>query len=235
MTHAHAAAADWLALASARRRADLRLAALLEPLGHLAWDTLGAGAFPIPQGIARWDAAAFVAAMEAEDESRRRRRPRRARRRRDLRRAAAGAGRAALAHYADFGHSAIYVLKAGQLIERLGERCSCADAAGADPPAGLRPARGPAARVPRLRPGAGGLGRTRARGRPAPRTSSACRSLAMLAARSALVRPRRRASCSTRCWAPAAWNLLHFDLALRPGRRAARSPTTSAGSTSPTR
>src|SRR5215469_12167292 len=30
-------------------------------------------------------------------------------------------GRAALAHYADFGHSAIYVLKAGQLIERLGD------------------------------------------------------------------------------------------------------------------
>ena len=28
---------------------------------------------------------------------------------------------AALAHYADFGHSAIYVLKAGQLIERLGD------------------------------------------------------------------------------------------------------------------
>src|SRR5207248_3640026 len=28
---------------------------------------------------------------------------------------------AALAHYADFGHCAIYTLKAGQLIERLGE------------------------------------------------------------------------------------------------------------------
>ncbi len=31
-------------------------------------------------------------------------------------------GEAALAHYADFGHSAIYTLKAGQLIERLGDR-----------------------------------------------------------------------------------------------------------------
>jgi hypothetical protein len=30
-------------------------------------------------------------------------------------------GEAALAHYADFGHCAIYTLKAGQLIERLGD------------------------------------------------------------------------------------------------------------------
>ena len=30
-------------------------------------------------------------------------------------------GEAALAHYADFGHCAIYTLKAGQLIDRLGE------------------------------------------------------------------------------------------------------------------
>ena len=29
-------------------------------------------------------------------------------------------GEAALAHYADFGHSAIYALKIGQLVKRLG-------------------------------------------------------------------------------------------------------------------
>src|SRR5262245_47641350 len=33
----------------------------------------------------------------------------------------AAIGEVALAHYADFGHCAIYTLKAGQLIERLGE------------------------------------------------------------------------------------------------------------------
>ena len=33
-------------------------------------------------------------------------------------------GAAALAHYADFGHSAIYVLKTGQLIDRLGNTVS---------------------------------------------------------------------------------------------------------------
>lgn len=121
MTHAHAAAADWLALSGRAPTADLRLAALLEPIGHLAENTLGARTYPYPEGARAWDAAAFLAAMEAEDEG-----------------AAlahiAGALRdglayadlrptlaeAALAHYADFGHSAIYVLKAGQVIDRLG-------------------------------------------------------------------------------------------------------------------
>jgi nitrite reductase/ring-hydroxylating ferredoxin subunit len=122
MTHAHAAAADWLALSDRAPTADLRLAALLEPIGHLAEDTLGAGRFPYAGGLLDWDAEAFIAAMEAEDEFAAQAR-------------VAGAlesgmtyaelrpalGAAALAHYADFGHSAIYVLKAGQLIERLGD------------------------------------------------------------------------------------------------------------------
>ena len=121
MTHAHAAAADWLALGGRAPTAELRLAALLEPIGHLAEDTLGAGRYPYPKGVRAWDEAAFLAAMEAEDEAvalayvggalgeglgya-------------DLRPALA---EAALAHYADFGHSAIYVLKAGQVIDQLG-------------------------------------------------------------------------------------------------------------------
>lgn len=122
MTHAHAAAADWLALSERAPSADLRLTALLEPIGHLAEDTLGAGRYPFAEGAIAWDAEAFVAAMEAEDEFAAQR----------LARGALEAGlaypqvrpalaRAALAHYADFGHSAIYVLKAGQLIERLGD------------------------------------------------------------------------------------------------------------------
>lgn len=122
LTHAHAAAADWLELAERAGAPDLRLAALLEPLGHLADDVLGAGRFPYPSGAAPWDEAAFAAAMEAEDE----------RAAQALVQGALDAGlgyadlrpalgAAALAHYADFGHSAIYVVKAGQLIERLGE------------------------------------------------------------------------------------------------------------------
>jgi len=122
MTHAHAAAPDWLALAARAPNDDTRLAALLEPLGHLAWDTQGAGDFPYSGRVERWNAEEFLAAMESEDEARAislmrgaivdaipycRLRP--------------TLGAAALAHYADFGHSAIYSLKAGHLIERVGD------------------------------------------------------------------------------------------------------------------
>ncbi|HEY2418739.1 MAG TPA: Rieske (2Fe-2S) protein, partial [Steroidobacteraceae bacterium] len=120
MTHAHAAAADWLMLADRAPSPEKRLTALLEPVAHLAEDILGAGEFPYADSRAEWDAHAFVAAVEAEDES-----------------AAAGLvrgaiaqgllydeirpafGEAALAHYADFGHCAIYTFKTGQLISRL--------------------------------------------------------------------------------------------------------------------
>ena len=122
MTHGHAAAADWLALSERAPSADLRLTALLEPIGHLADDTLGAGRFPYAESQLAWDAEAFLEAMEAEDEFAAQGRVRGA-----LEDGMTYAelrpvlGAAALAHYADFGHSAIYVLKAGQLIERLGD------------------------------------------------------------------------------------------------------------------
>lgn len=122
MTHAHAAAADWLALADRAGSAEMKLAAVLEPLGHIAWDTEGAGEFPYANDILPWRAEAFVAAIEAEDEISALARVRGAladgRSYKELRPAFA---EAALAHYADFGHCAIYVFKAGQLIERLGE------------------------------------------------------------------------------------------------------------------
>ncbi|HUZ12909.1 MAG TPA: Rieske (2Fe-2S) protein [Caulobacteraceae bacterium] len=122
MSHAHAAAPDWLALAARAPDEDLRLTAILEPLGHLAWDTLGAGRFDYATEIADWDAEAFARAIEAEDEPAAIARVRGALAARApyaaLRPAFAAA---ALAHYNDFGHSAIYVLKAGQLIEALGE------------------------------------------------------------------------------------------------------------------
>ena len=120
MTHAHAAAADWLMLARRAPSPELRLTALLEPVAHLAEDTLGADEFPYAEDREEWDARAFVAAVEAEDE----------RAATALVRGALSAGvnyhdmrpafaEAALAHYADFGHCAIYTLKTGQLISRL--------------------------------------------------------------------------------------------------------------------
>jgi nitrite reductase/ring-hydroxylating ferredoxin subunit len=120
MTHAHAAAADWLLLASRAETASERLAALLEPLGHIAWDTEGAGEFPYPEAVAEWDGAGFVAAIEAEDETAAIAPVRGALAQNLPYASLRGAiGEAALAHYAGFGHCAIYTLKAGQLIERL--------------------------------------------------------------------------------------------------------------------
>jgi nitrite reductase/ring-hydroxylating ferredoxin subunit len=121
MTHAHAAAADWLVLANRARSPEMRLAAILEPLAHLAWDTEGAAEFPYTERISPWTADAFITAVEIEDET-------------SAIACVRGAladgtpyaqlrpalAEAALAHYADFGHCAIYVFKAGQLIERLG-------------------------------------------------------------------------------------------------------------------
>ncbi|HZU89162.1 MAG TPA: Rieske 2Fe-2S domain-containing protein [Stellaceae bacterium] len=122
MTHAHAAMADWLLLASRAESAQERLAALIEPLGHIAWDTEGAGEFPYAEDSAEWDGRAFVAAIEAEDEPAAIAQMRGALARHlPYARLRPAIGEAALAHYADFGHCAIYTLKTGQLIERLGE------------------------------------------------------------------------------------------------------------------
>jgi nitrite reductase/ring-hydroxylating ferredoxin subunit len=120
MTHAHAAAADWLMLAERAPSPEKRLTALLEPVAHLADDTLGAGEFPYADDRAEWDARAFVVAVEAEHESAAVALVRGA--------VAQGVtydemrpafGEAALAHYADFGFCAIYTFKTGQLISRL--------------------------------------------------------------------------------------------------------------------
>src|ERR1700740_3221708 len=99
-------APDWLALAAGPPDEEHPLAPMLEPLSHLAWDTLGAGEFPYADGIARWDEDAFLAAMEAEDETAALARVRGAIAEHisyaQLRPAF---GASALSHYADFGHS----------------------------------------------------------------------------------------------------------------------------------
>jgi len=122
-THAYAAAADWLALRAEKAGGDpvLGLSLLVEAVGHMAWDSLRHPSFPFPPGQADYDPDTLVAALEAEDEAAACAQIRGA--------LAAGLkfgdlesalARAALAHYADFGHSAIYTLKTGQLIGRLG-------------------------------------------------------------------------------------------------------------------
>jgi nitrite reductase/ring-hydroxylating ferredoxin subunit len=122
-THAFAAAPDWLRIADDRRLGtDARLMARVEILSHIADDAAGGDAkFSFATEAAAWDAEAFLAAIEREDE---------AAAARLLRGALAEPDRpadfeatlfgAALAHYANFGHALIYAAQALRLIDRLG-------------------------------------------------------------------------------------------------------------------
>jgi nitrite reductase/ring-hydroxylating ferredoxin subunit len=122
MTHAYAAAADWLALHDSHPRdREIRMLCLVEAIGHMAWDALRQPQFPYAKRRRPYDPDRLTAAIESEDEAAAIGMVRGA--------LAAGLGfadlegplaRAALAHYADFGHSAIYIVKAGALIRRLG-------------------------------------------------------------------------------------------------------------------
>jgi len=122
MTHAHAATADWLALADTAASTDpMRIAASLECVGHLAWDTLREPPYPYPTERVPYAEDGLVAAIEAEDEARAIGMVRDALARGlDYAALQAPLARAALAHYAGFGHPSIYVLKTGELIDRLG-------------------------------------------------------------------------------------------------------------------
>ena len=121
--HSQGAAADWLALRERHARDEAeRVAALVEIIGHLCYDTLREYSYPYSKEKAAYDPDALVAAIEAEDEVAAVAQVRGA--------LAEGVGaaaleeplcRAALAHYNDFGHSLIYVIKTGELIARLGE------------------------------------------------------------------------------------------------------------------
>jgi nitrite reductase/ring-hydroxylating ferredoxin subunit len=122
ITHAIAGAPDWLHLSEQPGIGDApRIAAVGEVLGHIADDARSGRRFPLPQGEAPWNEAAFLDAIENEDE------PTAC----ALLRGALASGRlvaelrptlikAALSHYADFGHSLIYTVKTFSLAERLG-------------------------------------------------------------------------------------------------------------------
>jgi nitrite reductase/ring-hydroxylating ferredoxin subunit len=121
-THAYAGMADWLTLYDEHADdAELRLVCLVESISHAAYDVLRERDYPYGDERREFDADEFVAAIDAEDEA-----AAAAAIRGGIR---AGLGfadfeaalsRAALLHYNDFGHSLIYVSKAGALIERLG-------------------------------------------------------------------------------------------------------------------
>ena len=123
-SHAVAGAADWLALAGLpESEPDQQLAAIGEILGHIADDGRRERHFAFSDRIDAWDPAAFSEYVENGDETRAF----------ACINGAFSAGlrladlvptlaSCALAHYADFGHSLIYVMKTAELVERLGER-----------------------------------------------------------------------------------------------------------------
>jgi len=119
MSHAYAVAADWLDLRTETDDMALRLVALVEAIAHMADDAEGEERYPFPRGRRRWDADAFAAAIEAEEEPAAVKLIRGAldRPAGELR---AVLARAALTHYQDFGHSLIYATKAVRLLELLG-------------------------------------------------------------------------------------------------------------------
>jgi nitrite reductase/ring-hydroxylating ferredoxin subunit len=123
MTHAYAAAAGWLQLHDESNDPLKRLSCLLEAIGHMAWDCLREPRYPFADARAAYDEAMFLAALERQDEDAAVAQLRGAlatgKHFADLERVLSAA---ALSHYADFGHSLIYVTQAGRLIARLGAR-----------------------------------------------------------------------------------------------------------------
>ena len=125
-THAFAATADWLAIyAEDSGDPEKQLVCLLESIAHMADDALREERYPYPEESSEYDEDCFVEAIDREDESAAIAGMRGALERglpfSDVER---GLSRAALLHYNDFGHSIIYVTKAGALIERLGTEVS---------------------------------------------------------------------------------------------------------------
>ena len=121
-THAYAGMTDWLTLYDENPDdGELQLVCLQESVAHAAFDVLRECEYPFSEKISVFDEDLFLKAIESEDES-----SAVATIRGGLRDGLqfkdfeSALTRAALAHYNDFGHSLIYVSKAGDLIDRLG-------------------------------------------------------------------------------------------------------------------
>ncbi|TNE60640.1 MAG: Rieske (2Fe-2S) protein [Alphaproteobacteria bacterium] len=119
LTHAQAGLSDWMALAG--DDPELRLGAFLEAFAHFSWDCLFSPKAPVGTEALAFSHAALRGAIEAMDQDRAL----------ALVRGAFQAGlgyedlapdflAVLFAHYAGFGHPAIYVMKAERLIARLG-------------------------------------------------------------------------------------------------------------------
>ncbi|WP_417449016.1 Rieske (2Fe-2S) protein [Kordiimonas sp.] len=119
--HAFAGLADWLALSDGLNEGTRRTA-LLEAIGHISWDILMDAGKAFAPSTKRWNAKACTAALEDMKEAEANAYVRGA--------FAEGLGfdavapvfmQVIMAHYAGFGHPAIYLMKAEELIARLGE------------------------------------------------------------------------------------------------------------------
>ncbi|MBO6520880.1 MAG: Rieske 2Fe-2S domain-containing protein [Rhodospirillales bacterium] len=121
-SHTIAVAADWLALYRQFAGDPSRqLTCITEIVAYLAWDTRRQKTFPYPRSVRPYDQDAFVAAIERENEE-----AAIAFVRGGLRDGLGfddfyeGLARAALAHYQDFGHALIYVLKSREFVAGAG-------------------------------------------------------------------------------------------------------------------
>jgi nitrite reductase/ring-hydroxylating ferredoxin subunit len=119
-THAYAALADWLRLYEDSEDLESKVICLTEAVDHIAHDALRHPPYPFASEVRSFDGTNFLAAIEAEDEATAASLVRGA--------VAEGCGfteletwfgRAAFAHYNDFGHAAIYVFKTREILERL--------------------------------------------------------------------------------------------------------------------
>ena len=121
MTHAFAAAADWIGMGDRLAKSDAEtLAPYVEVIGHMAWDAMRGTRYPFTDKVFDYDAGSLVRAIAAEDEETAI----------TLINGALDAGhdmeelrgplaKAALAHYQDFGHAIIYVYKVYELARQL--------------------------------------------------------------------------------------------------------------------
>ncbi len=126
ITHAQAAAADWLTLRDSLSGAHVadRLVPAIEIVGHLSWDALmQRGPYPFAAGRAEtWNAQQFEDAVESEDEAAAVRLLRAGLEDHGAVELRPALERAALRHYQNFGHTPIYLEKTFELVERFGER-----------------------------------------------------------------------------------------------------------------
>lgn len=121
MTHAYAATADWLNMYLTENNFENKLICLTEAIDHISFDALRYPVFQFTKKKLEWSPEKFIEAIENENED-------------DAIAYILGAldsglhfkelekalTEAALMHYNDFGHSLIYVYKAGYIINILG-------------------------------------------------------------------------------------------------------------------